>query len=154
MYVYVLLCTRTDHFCRGNLPRRLALETLDTIHKVLFPLDDKDAQKLLKSFIAQGSFDEDCLYFESARFRGDDNEDSSYLFFAHQLAQLYREIENPTPRGWFQSWLERRSRARHVLLATLIGVIIAVVLGILGLGVASFQAWLGWQQWKHPTRVD
>lgn len=37
------------------------------------------------------------------------------------------------------------------MMATLIGVMIAIVIGFLGLAVATFQAWVAWQQWKHPV---
>jgi len=63
---------------------------------------------------------------------------------------LYDELENPTPRGFFEKWLERRSGARYVMMATLTGVVIAIILGMFGLAVSIFQAWVGWQQWKHP----
>lgn len=68
------------------------------------------------------------------------------------MAAFYDEVQNPTPRGWLYTWLERKSGARYVMMATLIGVIIAVIIGILGLGVATFQAWVSYQQWKHPLR--
>ncbi|ORY17649.1 hypothetical protein BCR34DRAFT_621819 [Clohesyomyces aquaticus] len=75
----------------------------------------------------------------------------AYHYFGSRLAELYDELQNPTLRGWFQTWLKRRSGARYVMMATLIGVVIATVIGLLGLGVASFQAWIAWQQWKHPV---
>jgi hypothetical protein len=37
------------------------------------------------------------------------------------------------------------------MLATLAGVIIAVVLGIASLAVNAYQAWLQYQSWKHPV---
>lgn len=66
---------------------------------------------------------------------------------------LYDELENPRPRGLIDIWLEQRSKARHVMLATLVGVIIAVILGMLGLVVGIFQAWVAYQAWKHPVNV-
>ena len=136
---------------RGNIPRALALETLNTIHKVLFP-PDRDSQVLLASLVSRASFDEDCLRYESAKYRKED-EESSYHYFGSRLADLYDELQNPTPRSWFQTWLERKSGARYVMMATLIGVGIAIVIGLLGLGVATFQAWVAWQQWKHPVQA-
>jgi hypothetical protein len=58
---------------------------------------------------------------------------------------LYNEIENPRPRSFLETWLERRSKARHVMLATLVGVIIAIFLGLYGLIVGMFQAWVSYQ---------
>jgi hypothetical protein len=134
----------------GNIPRALALETLDTIHKVLFP-PDKDSQALLSSLVSQASFDRDCLCYESARYRKEYEKDTPYHYWGSRLAELYDEIQDPTPRGWFHTWLERKSGARYAMMAALIGVAIAIVLGILGLAVATFQAWVAWQQWKHPV---
>ncbi|KAF2474277.1 uncharacterized protein BDR25DRAFT_216032, partial [Lindgomyces ingoldianus] len=134
----------------GNIPRELALEVLDTIHKVLFP-QDRSSQALLSSLVSRGSFDEDFLRYESARYREEDEKESSYHYFGSQLAGLYDEFQNPTLRGWFQKWLERKSGARYAMMATLIGVGIAFVIGILGLGVATFQAWVAYQQWKHAA---
>jgi len=40
------------------------------------------------------------------------------------------------------------------MMATLIGVMMAVTLGLLGLAVAIFQAWVAYQQWKHPVNLN
>jgi len=36
------------------------------------------------------------------------------------------------------------------MMATVIGVIIAILLGLASLGVGGYQAWVGYQQWQHP----
>lgn len=135
---------------RGNIPRALALETLDTIHNILFP-SDKESQALLSSLVSHSSFDKDCRNYESAAYRKEDEKNSQYRYWGARLVELYNESQKPTPRGWLQTWLERKSGARYVMMATLIGVIIAIVLGFLSLGIAGFQAWVAWQQWKHPV---
>lgn len=124
--------------------RKLALETLDTIHKILFP-PDEDSQALLTSLVSRAGFDEDCTRYESARYRKWNEKESSYNYWEARLAELYEEVQNPTPRGRLHTWLQRRSCARYVMMATLIGVVIAIILGILGLAVATFQAWVAWQ---------
>lgn len=50
-----------------------------------------------------------------------------------------------------QKWAERKSGARYVMLATLIGVVIAVILGMASLALGGYQAWVGYQQWQHPV---
>lgn len=65
---------------------------------------------------------------------------------------LYSELENPRPRGGFALWLERRSQARYIMLATLVGVVIVVLLGLAGLAVTIFQTWITYQSWKHPVQ--
>lgn len=58
------------------------------------------------------------------------------------------------------SWIERlfegggKSAERKMLMATTIGVFIAVTIGLFGLVIAGFQAWVGYQQWKHPVKED
>lgn len=65
---------------------------------------------------------------------------------------LYDELRDPNPRGIFH-WLQVRSKGRHVMMATIAGVVFAVVLGLLTLAVGVFQAWVSYQQWKHPVNV-
>ncbi len=64
---------------------------------------------------------------------------------------LYDEIENPKPRGIFQEWFERRSKARHTMMAAITGVVIAIFLGILSLAVGIFQAWVSYQQLRYSV---
>lgn len=135
----------------GALPRQLALEALDSLQKILFPLSDPKSCRLLRSYNSTLAFDPDCLRFESASIRNQDEKDISYLYFGARLADLYEELENPKPRGLVERWLERKSGARYVMMATLIGVVIAVVLGMAGLAVGGYQAWVGYQAWQHPV---
>lgn len=128
------------------------LESLDSIQKILFPLTDQKSKALLLSLTFRSSFDPDCLRFESTTIRNSEEKDITYRYFGGHLADIYAELENPTPRGWLYEWLERKSGARYVMLATLIGVMIAVVLGMAGLAVGGYQAWVSYQQWQHPVR--
>ena len=137
---------------RGNVPRQLALEVLDSLQKILFP-SDSESQCLLRSLVSNAFFDPDCLRFESASYRSNDENEIAYQYFGSQLMDLYDEVENPKPRGLVEKWLERRSGARYVMMATLVGVVIAVILGLLGLAVGIFQAWVAYQQWKHPMSI-
>ncbi|KAJ6782846.1 hypothetical protein PWT90_02845 [Aphanocladium album] len=134
----------------GNMPRELALETLLTLKEILFPLDS-DSQALLQSLVAKQSFDPDCLRVDTRPYRRPDEKTVQYRYWGSRLADLYEQMEAPTPSGYLEKWMERRSGARYVMMATLGGVVIAVVLGALSLGVSIFQAWVGYQQWKHPV---
>lgn len=134
----------------GALPRQLVLEALDSIQKIVFPYSDKKSQSILTSLVSSSSFDPDCLRWESAVFRNSDERDISYRYFGARLAELYEEVQNPRPHGRVEKWLQRRSGARHVMLATLAGVLIAVLLGVAALAVSIYQAWIGYQAWKHP----
>ena len=132
------------------MPRQIALEILDSIYNVLFP-SDAASQTLLNSLVLKHGFDEDCLRYNPATYSNGDDHEISYQYFGPRLVALYEELENPTPRGWLQQCLEHKFKARYVMMATMIGVLIAIIIGLLGLGVATFQAWVTYQQWKHPV---
>lgn len=135
------------------VPRSLALEVLDTIHNILFP-SDRVSQALLSDLVFKHSFDKDLLHYESARYRRSDDPEVTYTYFGTRLAELYDELQNPTPRTKIEGWFEKKSGARYMLMATMIGVFIAVIIGIMGLGISGFQAWVSYQQWKHPGKSD
>lgn len=105
---------------------------------------------MLRSLVSKENFDPECLHFEFSALRVPGEEEVAYRYFGSRMAELYEEIENPSPDGLFEKWLERRSGARYVMLATLIGVLFAVLLGILSLVASIFQAYISYQAWKHP----
>ena len=133
------------------LPRQFVLEVFDTVYNVLFP-SDRESQALLSSLVARHGFDEDLLRYESWDRYGHNETILSYPYFGNRLAELYEELQNPKPRTRLESWFERKSGARYMLMATMIGVFIAVIIGILGLGISGFQAYVSYQQWKHPVK--
>ncbi|KAF5556713.1 hypothetical protein FPHYL_7885 [Fusarium phyllophilum] len=137
---------------KGVLPRQLVLEVLDSLQGTLFPLSDPRSKKLLRSLISKCSFDPDILNFEVSSVRRVGEESVAYVYLADRLGDLYNELQTPRPRGWLQQSMQRRSGARHVMMATLIGVIFAVLLGIASLAVSSYQAWIAYQAWKHPVQ--
>lgn len=136
----------------GALPRQLTLECLDSVQKILFPLTDRKSKSLLLSLTSTSSFDPDCLRFDSASIRNHDEKDIAYHYFGEHLAELYDELENPTPRGSLEKWLERRSGARYVMLATLIGVILRCGFGDGGIGRGSVSS-LGWISTMAAPRI-
>lgn len=136
---------------RGALPRQLALEAVDSVQKILFPHGDDKSFAILNSLTSTQGFDPDCIRYDgSATIRTAEEKNIRYHYFGNRLADLYEELQNPTPRG-FEKWFERKSGARYVMMATLAGVIFAILLGIASLAVSSYQAWIGYQQWQHPV---
>ncbi|KAF2094416.1 hypothetical protein NA57DRAFT_46558 [Rhizodiscina lignyota] len=135
-------------FQLGALPRQLCLEVLDSIQTVLFPLADKKSQSFLYYLVSTANFDPDTLSFD--RTGVPYAYEPRFLYFRERLLDLYAELENPPPRGAVEAWLQRKSGERYVMLATLLGVIFAILLGFIGLALSGFQAWIAWQQWKHP----
>jgi hypothetical protein len=128
----------------------LALETLVTLKEILFPLNP-ESQSLLRTLVLKKSFDPDCLRVDSRSYRRTDESSVQFRYWGGRLDDLYEQMEHPTPRGILERWMERRSGARYVMMATLGGVVIAVILGALSLAVGIFQAWVAYQQWKHPV---
>ncbi|KAH6871889.1 hypothetical protein B0T10DRAFT_466393 [Thelonectria olida] len=75
-----------------------------------------------------------------AEFASDCNngeENTPYSYLTYRPADLQSELENPWPRGWFERQMERKSGARDVMMATLIGIGFAVMLGMESLAVSS-----------------
>ncbi|KAK6509706.1 hypothetical protein TWF481_004437 [Arthrobotrys musiformis] len=133
----------------GALPRQLALEALDSIQKIIFPLSDPSAVTLLQRLVSEKKFDEDCLRFEASTIREPHETNTRYLYFGARLADIYDELENPTPRGFISRWAKRKG-AGHANIATIAAVVLALIFGLVTLGLGGFQAWISWQQWKHP----
>jgi hypothetical protein len=132
------------------LPRTLILEVLDTIHIVLFP-PEPESYKLLDHLVARKGFDSALLSGVSTPYRKENDAPVPYQYFGERLAALDAEMQTPSPHGWLQRRLKRKSDT-YMVMATLIGVCIAVMLGTLGLVVSTFQAWVAYQQWKHPVK--
>jgi hypothetical protein len=101
--------------------------------------------------VSKKSFDPDCVRVDTPSYRRSGEHQMHFRYWSSRLEDLYEQLENPTPNGFFEKWLERRSGARYVMMATLGGVLIAIILGALGLAVGIFQAWVAYMQWKHPV---
>ncbi|EPS39910.1 hypothetical protein H072_6227 [Dactylellina haptotyla CBS 200.50] len=133
----------------GVLPRQLALEVLDSLQKIIFPLSDPSAVSLLQSLVNDKDFDQDCLRFEASAIREPHEINTRYLYFGARLADIHDEMENPTPRGFISRWAKRKG-AGHANVAAIFAVVLALLFGLITLGLGGFQAWVSWQQWKHP----
>ncbi|KAK7931729.1 hypothetical protein PG985_002441 [Apiospora marii] len=125
---------------------QVSREVLHSTQEVLFPFNS-ESEVILRSLMRKQSLDPDCVQYGFA-IGGDD---FAYSCFGSRLMDLYEEVDNPSPRGIMEKWFERKSGARYVMMATLVGVIIAVVLGILSLAVGLFQSWVAYEAWKHPV---
>ncbi|KAK8017394.1 hypothetical protein PG993_013720 [Apiospora rasikravindrae] len=168
----------SGHYQRGNmpppppplLPRQLLLEVIDSLQRVLFPLDDADSKRLLRHLVndSDTGFDPSLLRFEYSSFfhvtedgqdiEGGGDSDSAnaggiggfggvrYQYLASRLAELREELENPPPRRWLERQLQRRSSARYVMMVTLAGVVFAV----LSLIMSAIQTWIAYEAWKVP----
>jgi hypothetical protein len=104
--------------------------------------------------VKKGGFEKDMLRYTTERFTRDNEPEVDYSYYGERLAVLYEELKDHSPRNWFERRFEggTKSTERRMLMATTIGVFIAVTIGLLGLVIAGFQAWVGYQQWKHPVK--
>lgn len=136
---------------RTLLPRQLVLEVLDTLQTVLFPIAHKKSKDLLRSLVVSSDFDPDILRYEVSSIRREGEESVSYIYFAKHLSELYNELQSPSPRSRVERIFQRKSGARYIMMATLIGVTFAVFLGIASLVVGSYQTYIAYQAWKHPV---
>jgi hypothetical protein len=141
----MLLASRPDG-SRCLIPRLLALEVLDTLYCILF----KDHAS--EALVPKHGLDPDLLQCGVSRYRRKDEPEVDYTYFGTRLKEIYDEIQHPSPRRDWENWFQKYSAQRHMLMATMIGVFIAVVIGILGLGISGFQAYISYQQWKHPVK--
>ncbi|KAK6856328.1 hypothetical protein PG995_006515 [Apiospora arundinis] len=132
-----------------RISRQYAREVLHSIQDVLFPPDAK-SQLFLRSLINKQEMDPDCTLYNGSEYELEGEDEVTYQWLGPRLRDLHEELENPSPRGMLDRWLEHRSRARHVMLATVIGVFAAVILGVLSLIVGIIQTYIAWEQWKHP----
>jgi hypothetical protein len=132
------------------LKRQLGLEVLASINEVLFP-PRPSTESLLQSLVAKASFDPHMTTFAVTDRSLRAEREPNFRYLGARLMDLYDEVHNPKARGWVEKWFEHRSGARHVMMATFVGVIFAVILGFLSLGVSLFQAWVGYQAWQHPV---
>lgn len=109
---------------------------IHSIQKVLFPSgSDFD---LLKSLVQKQDLDDDCLIYEPSTYCRPGEQETTYHHFGTRLDDLLEEVKHPTPRRVLEKWLEPRSGARHIMMATLGGVFAAVLLGFCAL---AFQIW-------------
>jgi hypothetical protein len=97
------------------------------------------SEHILRRLVAKGSFDPDCLAYDFAE------DIIQYHHFGSRLMDLYEEVQNPSPRGFWR-WLERKSKDHYVMMVT----ILAFFLGLLSLAAGIFQAVVSYEAWMHP----
>lgn len=138
------------------LPRELALETLYTL-KILFP-DDSQTRKLIAKLVSTENFDPHVGKHNTngtdengIELRGEQKEALKWKYWGSRMLCLYEELENERPVGNWDVWVERNSKNRHVMMATIIGVFIAVLLGLLSLILAGLQTWIAYRAWQNPV---
>ncbi|KAI8257331.1 hypothetical protein K4K56_007368 [Colletotrichum sp. SAR 10_98] len=142
--------TVQDALKAGALPRQLMLEVLESLQGVLFPVSDRKSRKMLASFVKSGAFDPDIQNIEFDTIKNKGEETVRFVHLAKRLEDLHHEVLNPKPRSLLERQLDRHIGTRRMMLATLIGVLFAVFLGLFSLAISSYQAYIAYQAWQHP----
>ena len=87
----------------GALPRQSILEVLVSIQKISFPLWDNNLVLLLSALVSSGCVDEEAKDKKNMSFVNDDEETIEFVYLGSRLAALYREVQNPQPRGLIEN---------------------------------------------------
>ncbi|KAK3386755.1 hypothetical protein B0H63DRAFT_500451 [Podospora didyma] len=127
----------------GILSSRLLLETLVSIHCVLFPVVDignRRSMRLLKRLIRKEGFDPEATWFDFVRPIPED-------FRLH----LYDAVKRPRPANSLVAWFERRTSERNALTVAILGLFLAVLFGPFTLVVGILQLVVAWLSWKYPS---
>ncbi|KAK2014318.1 hypothetical protein LZ32DRAFT_582010 [Colletotrichum eremochloae] len=135
----------------GTLPPRLLLETLLTVHTILFPIIDTEDDKsyyFLKKMIKKYSFDQEAMLIEFVRTVPPD---MVFEYWGNRLAKLHDAIKRPPPTNPVVSWLERHTSERNALTVAITGLFLAALFGFLSFIVGLLQLILAWVAWKHPN---
>ncbi|KAK4150858.1 hypothetical protein C8A00DRAFT_36506 [Chaetomidium leptoderma] len=139
---------------RGYLPPQLLVETLHSIQAILFHFDDSKSRPILKRLIAKNGFDSDYGNAEGYKMFDDVIHDLEYKYWGERLAVLHGFTRERPPRNKFERWMRWQASESNAFAVALAALLISVVVGILGLGLAAFQSWVAWKAWKDPVSND
>ncbi|RDW72594.1 uncharacterized protein DSM5745_07766 [Aspergillus mulundensis] len=138
----------------GTLPPQLLLETLHTIHFLLFPLSNDPrgrSSRFLASLIRKQNFDPDAQWDEGY-IRDDVPPNFSYRYWNARLEQLYNIVKNPPPRNRLISWVERHTSERNALTVAILGLFLSALFGFLACVIGVAQLIVSIFAWKQPRQ--
>ncbi|KAL3473150.1 hypothetical protein BJX99DRAFT_272410 [Aspergillus californicus] len=135
----------------GTLPPQLLLETLHSIHFILFPVSDASGKSMrcLKRLIRKHNFDPNAEWFEGA-IREDIPTTFRYQYWNSRIEQLYMVVKNPPPANRLISWIERHTSERNALTVAIVGLFLSAFFGLLTCIIGAAQLAIAVLQWKQP----
>lgn len=71
-----------------------------------------------------------------------------YPRWAVRLLILYEEADDPTPISWLDRFSERRKAARHTYFLTYLALVVALLLGVVTVGLGAVKIWISYCDWK------
>lgn len=150
-YTQTLHSVRFTYLHRGTYPPLLLLETLLTIHDILFPIansGDRKSRSELRKLIKKQEFDPEATWVEFVRLPPSN---VPFEYWGDRLSKLYEFVRTPPPAGALKAWFERHTSERNALTTAIIGIFLAGLFGLLGVIVGVLQLCLAWLAWKHPA---
>lgn len=139
---------------RGLLPPRILLETLVTLHIVLFPLvelNNRKSTKLLRKLIRTQSFDPESTWVEFVRPVPDD---LVFTYWGARLSILADIVRRPPPTNSLVGWFERHTSERNALTTAILGLFLAALFGFLGVIIGVLQLVVAWRAWLAPVSIS
>jgi hypothetical protein len=136
---------------RGTLPVQLLLETLHTIHSILFPSTDPKSSNILNSLIRKRQFDPACAEYDGYVWFTDVPADFTYRYWGDRLNALYEVLDSRPPRNKMEKWLHWFATESNALFVALLALLITIVVGMISIVLAAVQIWISWEAWKHPV---
>ncbi|KAI2611814.1 hypothetical protein GGR54DRAFT_632799 [Hypoxylon sp. NC1633] len=133
-----------------TLPPQLILETLLSLHSILFPIansGNKRSVSLLKRCIKTQELDKELLWVEYVR---PIPADFTFRYWGRRLEKLQEVTKRPPPRNRLVSWFERHTSERNALTVAIIGLFSAAFFGFLAVVVGVLQLVVAWLAWKYP----
>ncbi|KAF2101469.1 hypothetical protein NA57DRAFT_34119 [Rhizodiscina lignyota] len=138
----------------GTLPPQLLLETLDSIHFVLFPIGtDSKSKRFLDKLVQKEGFDPNAKTDEG--HVREPLDEFLYEFWGDRLLKLLDIVDNPPPANWLVAWFERHTSERNALTVAIVGLFLSVIFSFLGLLVSIAQLIFAILQWRvalHPPQ--
>lgn len=150
LYVFRCVAFLKEHLCnqpelagnsRGILPRQMIIETLASIHQVLFP-PCVQSRLILSQLVNQGHFDRECLDDAYYNLLSDTEKDIRFEYWATRLGNVLHATESERrTRLVEEPRRNRRKRQRWLVIKlTIWGIVIATILSIVTLAINSYQA--------------
>lgn len=136
-----------------NLPRQLILETLMTIHIVLFPAGNEQADEILQSLVTKhqdtGNVDPQCDYRPDEVDELDKIGDFEYHYFGKRLLKLQELVRHPPPKSALMKWMKTKTNDVDALWIAILGLFLGVFFGALGVILGIIQTVIGYKQLKQ-----
>ncbi|CAM1510524.1 Fc.00g008590.m01.CDS01 [Cosmosporella sp. VM-42] len=140
-----------ESLIRGSLPPQLLVETLHSLQGIIFPSIDSDSSEILDELVGKSGFDPECAQYEGYKIFPEPPEGLKYVYWGERIAHLHDLLLSRPPRNKVERWFQQWSTERNAFSIAILALLITIVVGIVGIGLTSFQIWITWMAWKYPV---